>query len=120
MAPALDTITDSFTVMFLDETNNQTATATATAVAPTPAKGIKAVNPVSPKSPASDSSSSSSVASEIESSLVSVHKIAELEGRHAEEPLLRENPNRFVLFPIQDADVSVCCCGWCTSLVICC
>jgi hypothetical protein len=118
MAPALDTITDSFTVMFLDETNNQTATATA--VAPTPAKGIKAVNPVSPKSPASDSSSSSSVASEIESSLVSVHKIAELEGRHAEEPLLRENPNRFVLFPIQDADVSVCCGGWCTSLVICC
>ena len=27
-------------------------------------------------------------------------------GQHAVEPLLMENPNRFVLFPIQDHDVS--------------
>jgi hypothetical protein len=37
---------------------------------------------------------------------VSEHKLAELAGRHAEEPLLKENPHRYVLFPIQDADVS--------------
>lgn len=29
------------------------------------------------------------------------HKIAEENGFHVEEPLLKENPNRFVLFPIQ-------------------
>ena len=37
---------------------------------------------------------------------VSKHKLDELAGRHAEEPLLKENPGRFVLFPIQDNDVS--------------
>jgi hypothetical protein len=37
---------------------------------------------------------------------VSEHKLAELAGRHAEEPLLKENPHRYVLFPIQDTDVS--------------
>ena len=36
----------------------------------------------------------------------SEHKVAENEGRHAVEPLLKDNPNRFVLFPIQDNDVS--------------
>jgi len=34
------------------------------------------------------------------------HKIAEESGQHQEEPLLKENPHRFVLFPIQDNDVS--------------
>merc|ERR1711935_1072963 len=36
---------------------------------------------------------------------VSEHKRDELAGRHAEEPLLKENPHRYVLFPIQDADI---------------
>jgi ribonucleoside-diphosphate reductase subunit M2 len=35
----------------------------------------------------------------------SKHKIAEKEGRLAIEPLLKENPHRFVLFPIQHADI---------------
>ncbi len=39
---------------------------------------------------------------------LSKHKLDELAGRHAEEPLLKENPGRFVLFPIQDNDVSTC------------
>lgn len=39
----------------------------------------------------------------------SVHKVAENDGRHAIEPLLKDNPNRFVLFPIQDNDVSLVC-----------
>ena len=38
----------------------------------------------------------------------SKQKLDELAGRNAEEPLLKENPGRFVLFPIQDNDVSKC------------
>jgi len=37
---------------------------------------------------------------------ISRHKLAEMEGGHAEEPLLKKNPGRFVLFPIKDAEVS--------------
>ncbi|GMI26695.1 hypothetical protein TeGR_g6274, partial [Tetraparma gracilis] len=33
--------------------------------------------------------------------MVSEHKRLELEGKLEEEPLLAENPGRFVLFPIQ-------------------
>mmetsp|Transcript_17795 Transcript_17795/g.25756 ORF Transcript_17795/g.25756 Transcript_17795/m.25756 type:complete len:330 (+) Transcript_17795:141-1130(+) len=33
------------------------------------------------------------------------HRRAELEGRHKPEPLLVENPGRFVLFPIQDKEI---------------
>ncbi len=43
----------------------------------------------------------------VNSIVITEHKRAELEGHHAEEPLLKENPNRFVLFPIQDAEVSI-------------
>ena len=38
--------------------------------------------------------------------MVSEHKKAEMEGRHDEEPLLKENPGRFVLFPIKEPEVS--------------
>ena len=38
--------------------------------------------------------------------VVSEHKKAELSGRFLEEPLLKENPSRFVLFPIEDNEVS--------------
>lgn len=33
------------------------------------------------------------------------HKLAEEAGHHNDEPLLKENPHRFVLFPIQDNDI---------------
>ena len=33
------------------------------------------------------------------------HKLAEERGELADEPLLKENPHRFVLFPIQDNEV---------------
>jgi hypothetical protein len=33
------------------------------------------------------------------------HKLAEERGELADEPLLKENPHRFVLFPIQDDEV---------------
>jgi hypothetical protein len=35
------------------------------------------------------------------------HKRAEEAGLHQDEPLLKENPHRFVLFPIQDNEVSI-------------
>ena len=34
------------------------------------------------------------------------HKILEEQGAFKEEPLLKENPHRFVIFPIEDNDVS--------------
>ena len=37
--------------------------------------------------------------------VVTEHKIAELEGKHQPEPLLQENPARFVLFPIRNTEV---------------
>jgi ribonucleoside-diphosphate reductase subunit M2 len=37
--------------------------------------------------------------------LISPHKRLELEGKHKPEPILQENPGRFVLFPIQHPDV---------------
>jgi hypothetical protein len=43
--------------------------------------------------------------SEKDTSLISEHKRLELEGK-IYEPLLAENPGRFVIFPIQHQDVS--------------
>jgi len=40
-----------------------------------------------------------------EYSLVSEHKRMELAGELAHEPMLAENPGRFVLFPIQHEEV---------------
>jgi len=36
------------------------------------------------------------------------HKIAEENGEHLVEPLLKDNPHRFVIFPIQDDEVRNC------------
>jgi ribonucleoside-diphosphate reductase subunit M2 len=41
----------------------------------------------------------------VSNTVPSKHKTAENEGRLAIEPLLKENPHRFVLFPIQHADI---------------
>lgn len=38
--------------------------------------------------------------------VMSEHKRMEVEGLFSEEPLLKDNPNRFVLFPIQEEEVS--------------
>ena len=55
----------------------------------------------------SSSSSSSNSNSNSKHIVVSEHKRAELDGLHDDEPLLKDNPNRFVLFPIQHPDVSI-------------
>ena len=115
----LNTLCDEYNVVIsIDESNRL-----ATSEMRTPPKGLvgkKGATAVSPVAPSPSDSAGSSVSSGSSMSLddeqssdvgkiapVLEHKIAEMRGLHAEEPLLRENPNRFVLFPIQDNDVSV-------------
>eukprot|EP00584_Thalassiosira_punctigera_P004602 CAMPEP_0172546426 /NCGR_PEP_ID=MMETSP1067-20121228/16200_1 /TAXON_ID=265564 ORGANISM="Thalassiosira punctigera, Strain Tpunct2005C2" /NCGR_SAMPLE_ID=MMETSP1067 /ASSEMBLY_ACC=CAM_ASM_000444 /LENGTH=143 /DNA_ID=CAMNT_0013333355 /DNA_START=109 /DNA_END=537 /DNA_ORIENTATION=+ len=107
----VDTLSSEFSIIQLDERNRLM-------VNDTPAKpSAKNSNPVTPDSVSSTGSSLSCLSSVSsyerqdpsgfpnEDVLVSEHKRAELGGRHAEEPLLKENPHRYVLFPIQDADI---------------
>ena len=114
----IEAINDTFNFIQLDDTNRLTTDSK------TPTKSlIKATRPIpvtpdsdtSPQSELSCFSCNSSISSDDESTssdfecasvTVSEHKLAELAGKHAEEPLLKENPHRYVLFPIQDADVS--------------
>mmetsp|Transcript_29174 Transcript_29174/g.61408 ORF Transcript_29174/g.61408 Transcript_29174/m.61408 type:complete len:428 (-) Transcript_29174:227-1510(-) len=126
----IDTITNEFvTSVVLDESNNLSSKRPVTLKTPSkshPSSSNESF-PITPdvefSSDSSTFSSSSSVSSEDDHHngengrsdhgsgngkrkvTVSEHKLAELDGRHAEEPLLRENPGRFVLFPIQDNDI---------------
>ncbi|KAL3804982.1 hypothetical protein ACHAWO_001840 [Cyclotella atomus] len=105
----------------LDERNHASST-----LAPkTPTKTIEPYAPVSPYSDNSPSTPSRSVATPLSpvrarlqrrddsfefgdignKIVVSEHKRAEMEGRFKEEPLLKDNPGRFVLFPIQDNEI---------------
>ena len=56
--------------------------------------------------PSSPSSRDTTSKQSNKQAIVSKHKKAELAGRFLEEPLLKDNPNRFVLFPIEDNEVS--------------
>jgi len=70
---------------------------------------IADANPVSPDSDDSVSSDDNSFTRSnaiVREVRVSEHKKDEMEGRHHEEPLLKENPGRFVLFPIKEPEVS--------------
>lgn len=102
---------------FLDEANHQMGGMTLQDVkSPPDSKAITAL--VSPPTGCSVSSTSSSgsyiseedtnsvsSSSSIANMFQSDHKKAEIAGRHVPEPLLVENPHRFVIFPIQDAEV---------------
>lgn len=101
-------IIDDDSADFLNENNNTLITN----IKSTPPRPInKTVVQVSPESLRSLSStdSSSEEGSDDLSSEVKIlkteHKQAEESGRHLPEPLLVENPNRFVLFPIQDNEI---------------
>jgi hypothetical protein len=63
----------------------------------------------SESSNSSDEASFSSHHVSLEEDIIQIsktdHKRAEENGDHVEEPLLKENPHRFVLFPIQDNEV---------------
>lgn len=102
----VDTITNDFNIIRLDETNRD--------MVKTPQKSLTKASPITPGTCSSSDysvTSDSSVSLELESSRpertaeVSQHKADELAGRHAVEPLLKENPHRFVLFPIEDAEI---------------
>jgi ribonucleotide reductase beta subunit family protein with ferritin-like domain len=107
----VESINNAFNNFILDDTNRLTSDIK------TPTKSLGKTCPVTPDfGPSSEIgfSCSSSVGSDDESTpnalectnaIVSEHKLAELAGKHAEEPLLKENPHRYVLFPIQDADI---------------
>jgi ribonucleoside-diphosphate reductase subunit M2 len=97
---------------FLDETNHLTSQMAKVTDTPDPKMPPSAIVSPSARSNGSSVSSASSVSSEedISSSLgkailQSDHKKAEIAGRFVPEPLLIENPNRFVLFPIQDNEI---------------
>lgn len=95
---------------FLDESNMNYFRSKDAAINNTPTKPPRAVM-VSPGSPSLSSGSSTGSDSEefstdIKKILKSEHKRAEEAGEHFPEPLLVENPGRFVLFPIEDNEVS--------------
>jgi len=105
----VDSINSAFTNFIIDDHNR-----IANGKTPTKATKAQPVTPDPAASPALGFSRSASLESECESVAsapacvtvtVSEHKRAELAGQHAEEPLLKENPHRYVLFPIQDADI---------------
>ena len=104
----VDTLCNEFNIIQLDENNRLNTSRT-------PVKSVKEFRPISPTDDDSVVSSSSSVSTAVVPSAssrdgpvsVSDHKRAELNGEHADEPLLMDNPNRFVLFPIQDNEVRV-------------
>mmetsp|Transcript_40975 Transcript_40975/g.85970 ORF Transcript_40975/g.85970 Transcript_40975/m.85970 type:complete len:410 (-) Transcript_40975:198-1427(-) len=108
----IDTLSNEFNFIHLDESNRLAAEIKT----PLKSLGSEVYANVTPNTSCSELSSSCSLSissyDEPDSSsfpredvLVSEHKLAELAGQHAEEPLLKENPHRYVLFPIQDADI---------------
>ena len=113
------TLEFDFERITLDERNHASSAA--------PKTPTKSIAPYAPVSPYSDDSPSSTASRSIltppspararlqkpdpfmeigNKIVMSDHKRAETEGQFQEEPLLKDNPGRFVLFPIQDADVS--------------
>ena len=103
-----DTLSNEFDITLnLDESIRMNANKT-------PAKSLAMCAAVSPELADCPSISSGSSMDSLDDTTnvinrdvqVSKHKLDELAGRHSEEPLLKENPGRFVLFPIQDNDVS--------------
>lgn len=107
----IDNLTSGFNLIHLDESSRLMT------AEKTPVKILGNVKSlvVSPESPESYDFSVSSDASSVSSdeitpfhrevASISDHKLDELAGRHAVEPLLKENPNRFVLFPIEDNEI---------------
>lgn len=109
----IDNLTSGFNLIHLDESNRFKTTETPVKVLGNIKSLVVSPESTGPESydfsVSSDASSTSS--DEIapfhrEVASISEHKLDELAGRHAVEPLLKENPNRFVLFPIEDNEVS--------------
>jgi hypothetical protein len=97
---------------FLEERNSEgTLFRSKDAADKTPLKRPNAVAVSPDSSPSLSSGSSTGDLSEDESADMkkitkTEHRLLEESGDHYPEPLLMENPGRFVLFPIEDNDVS--------------
>ena len=109
----IDTLSNEFNIIRLDENNRITTDdktpekSLSKARSPvTPDSGSQSVTSLSCSSLVSSDDGPTSSSFPRENNLVSEHKLAELAGLHAEEPLLKENPHRYVLFPIEEPDVS--------------
>jgi len=112
-------IADSETMPFQDEANHLRRVISATDKTPTTLQVPVTISPngsavFSIDTFSEDSSDDGSKSSQSFTSstneitrkiIISEHKLAELEGHHVPEPLLQVNPNRFVLFPIQDKEI---------------
>mmetsp|Transcript_30652 Transcript_30652/g.74026 ORF Transcript_30652/g.74026 Transcript_30652/m.74026 type:complete len:410 (-) Transcript_30652:192-1421(-) len=107
----IDITTDAFDRIVLDESNHVEPPKTPTKASRYPCSSFAPVSPYSDDSSAASSSSQDDGACRIpkirnsNKIAVSEHKLAELSGRFLEEPLLKENPRRYVLFPIEDAEI---------------
>lgn len=108
----IETLSNEFNISIQLDDNNRMHSSR------TPIKGKELAQPATPDTlPESPVSSSDLSVSSLDSEdqlvsttaavTISEHKLAELEGRHMVEPLLKENPSRFVLFPIEDNEVSM-------------
>ena len=101
----IEIITNEFANVVLDNSNHQEAPKT-----PTKDKLYTSSSyaPVSPYSDDDGSTPSPNLPDLLpKQTTISEHKKAENAGRFLEEPLLKENPHRFVLFPIEDNEVSI-------------
>ncbi|KAL7533254.1 hypothetical protein ACHAWF_004430 [Thalassiosira exigua] len=111
-------ITSDFDGIVLNEANRAEPPKTPTKVYPS--SSYAPVSPIADDSSVASSSSASSSSLARRSSpqhlllpgttdkvVVSEHKRAELLGRFLEEPLLKDNPKRFVLFPIEDEELQI-------------
>lgn len=111
----IDNLTSGFNLIHLDESNRFMTSETAVKVLGNIKSLVVSPEFTGPESESYDFSASSDASSTSSDEIapfhrdvasISEHKLDELAGRHAVEPLLKENPNRFVLFPIEDNDVS--------------
>ena len=107
----IEIITNEFANVVLDNSNHQEAPKTPTKDKLYTSSSYAPVSPYSDDdgSPVSLIQGASPNLPDLlpKQTTISEHKKAENAGRFLEEPLLKENPHRFVLFPIEDNEVSI-------------
>mmetsp|Transcript_52990 Transcript_52990/g.78561 ORF Transcript_52990/g.78561 Transcript_52990/m.78561 type:complete len:414 (-) Transcript_52990:115-1356(-) len=103
----IDALTQSITLSSSKDQANITPTKSSIVDARplTPDSMFSPVISSSSSSTGSSDSTGAEVAKISRKIIMSQHKQDEVDGRHAPEPMLAENPGRFVLFPIQYPDV---------------
>jgi len=95
---AVSSVSDKLSSLQLDDNTNNTTSPTSVALVPHQPHSHHARS----KSLDSDDEDFEATVQKI---VKTAHKLQEENGDFAEEPLLKANPHRFVLFPIQDNEV---------------